>query len=111
MKTTYRQMIEATEGLGRLLDKQLPAAQAIALARLVKKMNAELDLFQEQRRKIMSVQSDDRTAERIDSTMRMEELLAVEVDIDSDRVELTLDKIDAGTILATEPFVIIHSES
>lgn len=100
MKTTYKQIIEAKGGLAKLLDKQLKPSEAIALARLVKKLNAELELFGEQQKKIVLDKGKD-------TEKRLAELLAVAVDIDSDKAVLTVNEIDAGTILATEPFVEI----
>lgn len=100
MKTTYREILEAKQGLRKLLDQQLPAAQAIALARLVQKLNAELALFSEQQQRL--------PADEQQRRQKIEELLAVEVEIDSDRVTLTLREIDAGTVLATGAFVDIE---
>lgn len=100
MKTTYREILEAKQGLRKLLDQQLPAAQAIALARLVQKLNAELALFSEQQQRL--------PADEQQRRQKLEELLAVEVEIDSDKVTLTLREIDAGTVLATGAFVEIE---
>ena len=100
MKTTYREILEAKQGLRKLLDQKLPAAQAIALARLVQKLDAELALFSEQQQRL--------PADEQQRRQKLEELLAVEVEIDSDKVTLTLREIDAGTVLVTGAFVDIE---
>ena len=105
MKTTYKEIVEASGGLSKLLDKQLRPAQAIALARLCKQLNAELALFRAQQEKIFSEVAPEGDP---DLQRRFDELLAVEVEIPGGKVVLTLDEIDAGTVMATEPFVTIE---
>lgn len=107
MKTTYKEIVEASGGLSKLLDKQLRPAQAIALARLCKQLNAELALFRAQQEKIMG-DYDALKGTSQEQVRKMEELLAVEVEIPGVKVVLTLDEIDAGTVMATEPFVTIE---
>lgn len=122
MKTTYKEIIGAKNALGKLLDKQLRVKEAIALARLVKALNEELELFgQEQRRILAGAKqvSEDGTTSPVsgegketsglpeDVVRKLQELLDVEVEIDAEPVTVTVDEIDAGTLLATEAFVII----
>ena len=105
MKTTYREIVEASGGMSKLLDLKLKPAKAIALARLCKQLNEELQLFKEAQMRITGGTTE------ADLQRQFDELLAVEVEIPGEKFVFTFDEvesIDAGTVMATEPFVTIE---
>ena len=123
MKTTYKEIVEAIGGMSKLLDLKLKPAKAIALARLCKQLNEELQLFKEAQARIIQtspVSAQERAATlpafgegkgAADLQKQFDELMAVEVEIPGEKFVLTFDEIetiDAGTVMATEPFVTIE---
>ena len=106
MKVTYKEILAAAGPLGKLMDRQLPVREAIELARLAKKLNEELALLREQQARILNHAAEP-TKKQL---QQLEELLELEVELDAEPVEVTVDEIDAGTVLATEAFLVIRQK-
>lgn len=104
MKTTFKEILTAKGGMQKLMELKLKPAQAIALARLVKKLDEELTLFQKEQLKLKRPDPDNLEESQL-YEKELEELLDVTVEIDGDKVTLTVREIDAHTVLSTEPFV------
>ena len=115
MKVTYNDIIRASSSMKKLIEKELPVKSAIALSRLIKKMNEEIEIFYEEQRKIVEkygVINPETGAYKIreenqkDYADKMTELFALEVEIDGGKIEIDgLGNIEASVILDTEPFV------
>ena len=115
MKVTYNDIIRASSSMKKLCERELPVKSAIALSRLVKKMNEEIEIFYKEQRKIVEKYGivneetgDFKICEKNqkDYADKMTELFALEVEIDSEKIEIEgLGNIEAAVILDTEPFV------
>lgn len=115
MKVTYNDIIRASSSMKKLCERELPVKSAIALSRLIKKLNAEIDIFSVEQRKIVEKYGiiNQETGEfkireenQKDYADKMTELFALTVEIDSERIEIDgLCNIEAAVILDTEPFV------
>ena len=114
MQTNYAKIIDAKDAMFNLAQEHLPAKQAIDLARLIKKLEAEIALFDEQRLKICreyGTLTDDGQDFQIDDDKRaafsqaINDLLALDVTIDGDPVHVTVETISASTVIKTDGFV------
>lgn len=115
MKVTYNDIIRASSSMKKLCERELPVKSAIALSRLIKKMNEEIEIFYEEQRKIVEKYGiiNEETGEfkiceknQKDYADKMTELFALEVEIDGEKIEIGgLGNIETSVILNTEPFV------
>lgn len=115
IKVTYNDILRASSSMKKLIERELPVKQAIALSRLIKKLNAEIEIFDGEQRKIVNKYAivNQETGEgRIPGSKQkdyndaMTDLLGVSVEIDSEKIEIDgLENIEASVILNTEPFV------
>lgn len=119
MKITYSKLLDLQDALRSLSKNQYHAKQAIALARLIKRVDAEMELFDAQRLKICQTygELDEQGADfKIPNLQRAEfaaainDLLAVDVDIDGEPIALTADFVTADTILKTDGFIVFDQE-
>lgn len=114
MKATYKQIVSSIESLGKLSKKELPMREAIALARLIKKLNGELEVFNDKQRELFKKYGteDESGGFKIekecqaDFSKEFDELLNVEIDIDAEKavIEKEID-VEAAIIIDTENFV------
>lgn len=119
MKVTYNQILSAREALGKLSDKPLPMKEAVSLARLIKKLNGELEVFNGKQRELFEKygKADENGGYRIEEenqaafSSQLQELLDVEIDVDVQKVciEKEID-IEAAVVLSAEDFVEFKTE-
>ena len=112
MKTTFGRIIGAQEALRALLREKLPVGEAVALARLCKALDGELQLFSERRAALMTqygIGTDDADAQGFEDDLRA--LLAVEVTIDAEKTALTVREASGAWVLDAEDFVEFKEES
>lgn len=115
IKVTYNDILRASSSMKKLIERELPVRQAIALSRLIKKLNAEIEIFDGEQRKIVSKyaivnqgtgESRIPESKQKDYNDAMTDLLGLSVEIDSEKIEIDgLENIEASVILNTEPFV------
>lgn len=115
IKVTYNDILRASSSMKKLIERELPVRQAIALSRLIKKVNAEIEIFDGEQRKIVNKyaivnqetgESRIPEAKQKDYNDAMTDLLGLSVEIDSEKIEIDgLENIEASVILNTEPFV------
>ena len=53
MTVKFKDILDAEKALGKLSQERLPVRQSVALARLIKKLNEELQIFNDQREKLL----------------------------------------------------------
>ncbi|MCM1545315.1 MAG: hypothetical protein NC110_08460 [Ruminococcus sp.] len=114
MKVTYDQILAAREALGKLSDKALPMKEAVSLARLIKKLNSELEVFNDKQKELFEKygKADENGGYMIEKEKqkafaeKLKELLEVDIDIDADKVIIEKEiEIEASIVLSTEGFV------
>ena len=115
MKVTYNDIIRASGALKKLSEKELPIKQAIALSRLVKKLNGEIEIFSQEQRQlvekygIINQETGDfkiPVSKQKEYSDKMTELLTFQVEIETEKVEInSLDNIEAAVIMDTELFI------
>lgn len=115
MKVKFSDILEANGALSRLTQERLPVGQSVSLARLVKKLNDEMTLFNEQREKLCMQYGEFREDEggyeilkdKLPEFRRdFDELMASEVGV-PDKIKITLQKdstIEAAVLLGCEVF-------
>ena len=112
MTTTFGKIIGAREALQALSNERLEIKEAVALARLLRRLDEELRLFEAQRMKLLrefgTEQDGGITIEdgkKAAFEERLRALLDVSVEIDGEKIGVTTDKTSAATVLATEDFI------
>ncbi|MCM1364965.1 MAG: hypothetical protein NC122_07095 [Faecalibacterium sp.] len=119
MKVTYNQILSAREALGKLSDKPLPMKEAVSLARMIKKLNGELEVFNEKQKELFEKygKPDEiggymiEEENQLEFSSHFEQLLSVEFEIDAERVHVQSNiDIEASVVLATEAFVEFETE-
>lgn len=105
MKTTFGKIIGAKGALGELMQEKLAVKEAVALARLCKALDSELQLFNERR---AAIGAQYESAAQQEQAVR--ELLDVDVEIALDKVTLTLETASAAWVFAAEDFVNFGEE-
>ncbi|MCM1508681.1 MAG: hypothetical protein NC177_16360 [Ruminococcus flavefaciens] len=120
MKVTYSKILSAKESLGKLLDKPLPMKEAVSLARLIKKLNDELEVFNDKQKELFERYGRpdaelgkyviDKENQLVFSS-QFEDLVNVEFDIDSEKVCIESDiEIEASVVMATDDFIVFKTE-
>ena len=120
MKVKFSDILDANGALGKLSQERLPVRQSVSLARLIKKLNEEMALFNEQRERLL-IQYGERQDEeggylipkenQADFRKDFEELMKSEVETGTDKIKITLQKdstIEAAVILGCEVFCEIE---
>lgn len=115
MKVTYSDILDAKPALECLAKKELKMSEAIALARLIKTLNAELEVFFDKQKELcdkygtFDEKTGNFTPHEKDKGLFLQkhkELLHVEFEADISKVKIHSDiGIEAATILATDKFV------
>lgn len=115
MKVTYNDIIRASSSMKKLIEKELPVRSAIALSRLIKKIDEEIEIFSTEQKKIVEkygVINQETGAFTIrkenqkDYADKMTELFAVTVEFEGEKIGIDgLGNIEASVILDTEPFI------
>lgn len=119
MKLTYGTINNAFPALCKLAKLDLRAAEAVRLARLLGKIETELNPLEEARRKLI-IKYGEKTEdggykikpENLETfSKENKELFDIEIDIDADRIEIKSDiQIDAATVLALDEMVTFGGE-
>ena len=121
MKVKLSTILDAQTALGEFAQKDLKIATAYKVAKLIKAISAEIELFNEQRIKLLqsvgSTLSEDGKRYIIPENKKAEfaegftELVAVEVDI-PERLDLSDEEIrlSPAAVLDLEPFIILETE-
>jgi hypothetical protein len=116
MKVKFSDILDANGALGKLSQERLPVGQSVSLARLIKKLNEEMNLFNDQRERLLKQYGeykDDAGGYEIPKgnlpTFRkdFDELINSEVETGTDKIKITLQKdstIEAAVILGCEIF-------
>lgn len=121
MKVKYSEIVSAKSALEALSKKELSVSEAVKLARLIKKLNAELEVFGEKQMEFCEKYgklSDDGTQYLFEDTERradfeksMAELLAFEVDFEKEKICLKSDiRLPAVDVISLESFINFESE-
>lgn len=112
---TFKTLTDAAESLSKLSQEKIKVSEAVKLARLIKKISGELDIFNEQRKKLL-----DEFGELNEKENRFEfkgenaekfkeafdELLNTETEEKIEKVKILSDvSISAADALALEEFV------
>ena len=107
MKVTYKKILDSIPALRKLTAMDFRVQEAVALAKLIKKLDAELKIYEELREKLKK-----EVKCEADFIKKVSELLEVECD-EFEKVSLTLGNamsIDAQTLLNSEDFAEITIE-
>lgn len=119
MKVKLSTILDAQTALGEFAQKDLKIATAYKVAKLIKAISAEIELFNEQRIKLLqsvgSTLSEDGKQYIIPENKKAEfaegftELVAVEVDI-PDKINISGENISIAPdlLMALEPFIEIE---
>ena len=121
MKVKYSEIISAKPALETLSKKDLTVKEAVALARLIKRLNSELEIFGQKQKEFCEkygTLSEDGTQYRFDDLEKrasfeksMAELLAFEIDFEEEKIRLKSDiKLPAADVIALEAFISFESE-
>ena len=119
MKATYNQILSAREALAKLSDKALPIKESVHLARLIKKLNSELEVFNDKQGQLFKKYGnpDDEGVYTIEQKnhaafeAELKQLLDVEFDLGCDKVHIASNiDIEASVIIATESFIEFITE-
>lgn len=108
MNVKLSEILNAREILGKLSDEKLPVKAAYSVAKLVKRVNEELNTFNDMRQALLKkYEGEEQTAE-LQSKLReeFEEVLETEVSIEISKIDLTNTDIEltAKEVLVIEPF-------
>ena len=101
MKVTYKKILDSVPALRKLTTMDFRTAEAVSLARLIKKLDGEIKIFENVRKTLEKKYKDDVFIKQLT------DLLEQECE-EYDKITLTLSKdgaIDAATILNSEEFV------
>lgn len=121
MKVTYSEIVSANPALETLSKKELTVKEAVKLARLIKKLNAELEVFSEKQKEFCErygTLSEDGTQYRFEDTKKrttfeksMAELLAFEIDFEEEKISIKSNiKLQAADVISLESFIDFESE-
>ena len=121
MKVNYSEIVSAKPALETLSKKELSVGEAVKIARLIKRLNSELEIFGEKQREFCEKYgkiTEDGTQYRFDDVekrktfeRKMTELLAFVVDIESETICLKSDiRIPAADVINLERFITFESE-
>lgn len=110
-------LVNTKDALETIAQKDLSIGTAYKVAKLIKLINAELEMFNEQRVKLLqdvgSTLSEDGTQYNIPMNKRQEfaekftELVSVSVDLPIDKIDLSNEKISVSPdlLIGLEPFI------
>lgn len=116
MKVKFSDILEANGALSKLSQERLPVGQSVSLARLIRTLNDEMTLFNDQRERICKqygeYKEDSGGYEIPKGNLPMfrkdfDELINSEVETGTDKIKITLQKgstIEAAVILGCEAF-------
>lgn len=115
MKLTYGEILDAKPALENLAQKELKMSEAIALARLIKTLNNELEVFFDKQKELCDKYGtvDEKNGNFTPYEKNKEfflhkhkELLCTEFEADISKVEICSDiDIEAATILTTDKLI------
>lgn len=116
MTVKFSDILNADKALGKLSEERLPVKQSVGLARLIKSLNGEMEIFNEQREKLLihygeykeneggyEIPKENLEAFRKDFNT----LLDSEVELENEKLKITLPEgstIEAAVILGCEKF-------
>lgn len=115
MKVKFSDILDANGALGKLSQERLPVGQSVSLARLIKRLNEEINLFNDQRERLLKQYGEYKEDEGgyeipkenlPEFRKDFDELMASEVGV-PDKIKITLQKdstIEAAVILGCEVF-------
>ena len=122
MTVKFKDILDAEKALGKLSQERLPVRQSVALARLIKKLNEELQIFNDQREKLL-IQYGEYKENEGGYLVPKENLEAFRKDFDillgsscelgGEKIKITLQKdstIEAAVILGCENFCEFEEE-
>lgn len=116
MTVKFSDILDANTALGKLSQERLPVRQSVSLARLIKKLNEEMNLFNEQRERLLKQYGEYKEGaggyeipkENLPTFRKdFDELINSEVETGTDKIKITLQKdgtIEAAVILGCEAF-------
>ena len=122
MKIKIESLVNAQNALSELAQKNLSIATSFKVAKLIKAAQAELQTYDEQRRKLLEnvgSKLDESTNQYIipkdkreNFAMMYRDLLDVEIDLPGEKINITDEKITLSpeTLLLLEPFVEFGGE-
>lgn len=109
MKTNYKTIVEAAPALSKLSKLDIKAQEAVKLARLINKIEAELKPFEETRNKLLKKYGEEIENERYkikdenrsEFEKEFQDLLNSEVEIDAEKFTIKSDvQISAASVIA-----------
>lgn len=112
MTTTINQILTARDTLSRLAEQSLPVKHSYCLAKLIKAVNNEMSLYDNERIKLCekygTLNQEQRQYDINDKesfVRESTELLGQEVELDVKPIDITELELSAQDILNIEPFV------
>lgn len=121
MEVTYSEIVSSKAALEALSKKELSVKEAVRLARLIKKLNSELEIFGEKQKEFcekygklsedgMQYLFED-SENRAEFERKMTELLAFKIDIGEEKISIKSDiKLPAADVINLETFIKFESE-
>lgn len=119
MTVTYNEILKAAQALKKLAQKELNIKTAVNLARLIKKLDGELEVFNDKYRELLEKygKENDEGGYSIPKEKQKEfsenltQLINVEIEIDGGKINIEDDiKIEPAIILDAESFVEFKTE-
>lgn len=116
MTVKFSDILNADKAFGKLSEERLPVKQSVGLARLVKKLNSEMEIFNEQREMLLSRYGEYKAEmggyeipkENLEAFRKdFNTLLDSEVELEGERLKIVLPEestIEAAVILGCEKF-------
>lgn len=122
MTVKFKDILDAEKALGKLSQERLPVRQSVALARLIKKLNEELQIFNDQREKLLIQYGEYKEneggylvpKENLEAFSKdFNILLGSTCELEGEKIKITLQKdstIEAAVILGCEKFCEFEEE-
>ncbi len=117
MKTSIKQILNARETLSRLAEKALPVKQSYRLAKVVKAVNDEINVYEGERIKLcekygtLNKEANKYDINDTDGFYRDSAvLLSQEVDLDAKPIDISSLELSAQDIINIEPFIEVIND-
>lgn len=117
MKITIAELINATQIFNKIINKELSPITSFKLVKLVKAINAEIEIFEKEKMKLLEkygTKNDDNTYNISEENTAnwnkdITDLLSLEVDISADKINLSNEdiKISPADMMLIEQFINI----
>lgn len=121
IKTTIEKIINSQEAVNKLADKPLPVKISYRLAKLIKAIESELEVFEGERKKLLerygtineekqcyNIPND--KAEKFNAEFA--QLIGTETELSAEKIDLSNEdiKLTAKEFIALEPFIKFEEE-